>query len=87
MALQEPPPLVFWTRSFVEDGWTDYVVRMHVNLEPSYLKQALERHFNGPFQHAGTNIYHWKHIPKNEANCTVETDDTFSFAKISYGAD
>lgn len=87
MALQEPPPLVFWTRSFVEDGWTDYVVRMHVNLEPSYLKPALERHFNGPFRHAGTNIYHWKHIPKNEANCTVETDDTFSFAKISYSAD
>lgn len=86
MALQEPPPLLFWTRYFEEDGWTDYVVRMHVTLDPSYLKQALERHFNGPFRHAGANFYHWKDSTDG-TTCTIETDDAFSFAKISYGAD
>lgn len=86
LALQEPPPLLFWTRYFEEDGWTDYVVRMHVTLDPSYLKKALERHFNGPFRHAGANLYQWK-APTDGTTCTIETDDSFSFAKISYGAD
>ncbi|MBK8094827.1 MAG: hypothetical protein IPK32_23385 [Verrucomicrobiaceae bacterium] len=86
MAMQEPPPLLFWTRSFVEDGWTDYVFRMHVTIDPDYLKSALERHFNGPIRHGGTNSYHWKNHTEG-ATCTVETDDAFSFAKISYGTD
>lgn len=88
LALQERPPLLFWATGFVEDGWTDYTVRLHVIMDRSQLQRALANHFEkSPFKHGDKNVYFWKNVSEGEATCHIETDDQFSYAEIQYGVD
>jgi hypothetical protein len=52
LALKEKPPLLFTVEEFTQDRWTDYVATLRIRTEPSYIKEALEKHFQ---KRAGTN--------------------------------
>lgn len=45
LALKEKPPLLFTVEEFTQDSWTDYVATLRIRTEPSYIKEALEKHF------------------------------------------
>lgn len=52
LALKEKPPLLFTVDEFTQDSWTDYVATLRIRTEPSYIKEALEKHFQ---KRAGSN--------------------------------